>query len=75
MAKMMDVSRGLSGRTALDRLLGVFKLGWSRVSPRRRAPRLRMEEWPDYLLKDVGLGRAANNRTDPRAMPLNWTPR
>ena len=72
MAEIVGLSRTPRHRNgALDRLAAAIRRTWSSLTRRwRRAPRLRTEEWPDYLLRDVGLDRTARDETDPRTMRL-----
>jgi hypothetical protein len=76
MTEMVGLSRALSGRPGMmGGLLLALRTGWRRLTAGRRAPRLQAEAWPDYLLRDVGLGREAGSPTDPRALPMDWPPR
>ena len=73
MAEMVGTSRDLHRPTGtIAGLLSALKLYWLRVSWERREPRLRPEEWPDYLLRDIGLGRADTRANDPRTLPRDW---
>jgi hypothetical protein len=69
MAEMVGFSRDLQRRNGAVRgLFGAIRLVLSRLAPGRRATRLHVEEWPDYLLRDIGVDRASLDRTDPRSM-------
>jgi hypothetical protein len=73
MAEMVGTSRGLRRPTSvIGGLLAAIKLYWLRVSWERREPKLRMEDWPDHLLRDIGLGRTAGTSNDPRSLPMDW---
>jgi hypothetical protein len=59
MAEMVGFSRNLQRRRgAIGGLLAMLRRSLFRLVPGNRAKRLRPEEWPDYLLRDVGLDRA-----------------
>jgi uncharacterized protein YjiS (DUF1127 family) len=71
MAEMMELARR-SDRPG--RMLGAL-VGALRTIVRLRSqvkPRLRVEDWPDYRLRDVGLSRSGVERPDPRAYPVGW---
>jgi hypothetical protein len=68
MAEMVGLSRGLPHRNS--GFFAAFKLAVSRLLPGGRANRLRAEEWPDYLLRDIGLNRASLDPEHPR--PTDW---
>ena len=42
-----------------------------RLAARGRSATLRLEEWPDYLLRDIGLDRTVRD-ADPRAPRTDW---
>lgn len=66
MAEMVGLSRGLRPRSGVvGGLLAAFRLALSPFA-RRGATRLHLEEWPDYLLRDVGISRASLESPDPR---------
>jgi hypothetical protein len=73
MAEMVPLSRRLPRPTGniSGWLMAIrrkcFQLRWE-----RREPRLRVEEWPDYLLRDIGLRRSGSDGTDPRRLPTEW---
>jgi hypothetical protein len=70
MAEMVGFSRGLRRPTsAIGGLLAALKGVWFGRLRAHRAPRLRMDEWPDYLLEDIGLDRRAGEPSDPRERP------
>ena len=72
MSEMVGVSRDCRHRNgALSGLLAALKLGLSRLTS-RRSSQLRLEEWPDYLLRDVGLDRSIHEPADPRAAVTDW---
>ena len=70
MAEIAGLSHDARNRAGMfGRFLNAFKQGWSRLSrSRKRTSYLRAEDWPDYLLRDVGLDRTARDETDPRTM-------
>jgi hypothetical protein len=68
MTEIVGLSRGLPRRNS--GLFAALKLALSRLAPGARANPLRVEEWPDYLLRDIGLDRAALDPEHPR--PTNW---
>jgi hypothetical protein len=73
MAEMVGLSRGLRRRNGvIGGLFGALKLSVSRLVLGRRSSRLELDEWPDYLLRDIGLDRTASQGTDPRALPTDW---
>ena len=73
MAEMVELSRGFRRPNGvIGGFLAALKARLSRFVSSRRASRLRMEEWPDYLLRDIGLDRAEGDRADPRALPMDW---
>lgn len=73
MAEMVELSRGLRRRNGAFRgFFAAFKLGLSRVTFGRRSSRLELEEWPDYLLRDIGFDRSARDAADPRSVPMDW---
>jgi hypothetical protein len=70
MAEMIGFSRGLERRTgATGGLFRTFRLALSRFTC-RRPTRLQFEEWPDYLLRDIGVDRASLEQADPRTTDL-----
>jgi len=73
MAEMVGFSRSLRRPTsAIGGFLAALKREWLRLVWERREPRLRMEEWPDYLLKDIGLNRTQGESVEPRDLPAGW---
>jgi hypothetical protein len=67
MAEIAGFSRDARGRSGvIRRILHALTFGRMRPFQRPRAPRLRTEDWPDYLLRDVGLGGAAVGDSDRR---------
>jgi hypothetical protein len=73
MAEMAGVSRTIRGGGGwLSGTLAAIGAMVRRLRPVERASRLNPEEWPDYLLKDIGLPNAARGGQDPRALPLEW---
>ena len=73
MAEMVGLSRGLRRRNgAIGSFLAALKLGLARFSGGGESARLRPEEWPDYLLRDIGLDSRARDESDPRAKPTDW---
>ena len=67
MAEMVGLSRGLRrSNGVIGGLVATLKLGLSRLTGSRRSTQLRLDEWPDYLLRDVGLDRRVREDADPR---------
>lgn len=72
MAETMGVSRRARRRSGvLGGLLAALRQGLARLAGSRRANRLRLEEWPDYLLRDIGLDATIRDE-DPRGKPTDW---
>jgi hypothetical protein len=72
MAEMMGVSRGIRRRHgAIGGLVAALKQGLSSLAGGHRSNQLRLEEWPDYLLRDIGLDRTIRDQ-DPRGNPTDW---
>jgi hypothetical protein len=68
MAEMVGLSRGLRrSNGVIGGLVGTLKLGLTRLTGGRRSNQLRLEEWPDYLLRDIGLDRRVREDIDPRS--------
>ena len=66
MAEMVGLSRGLRrSHGVVGGLVATVKLGLNRITG-RRSNQLRLDEWPDYLLRDIGLDRRAGDHVDPR---------
>ncbi len=68
MAEMVGFSRDLPRRGGW--VGGLFAaMRRLALSPfaRRSATRLHLEEWPDYLLRDVGISRASLESSGPRS--------
>ena len=73
MAEMVGLSQGLRRRNgAIGNLVAALKLGLARLSGRGSAAQLPLEEWPDYLLRDIGLDRTIRDQGDPRATSTDW---
>jgi hypothetical protein len=71
MAEMMEVSRGFRRRNgAIGGLVAALRQGLASLAV-GRSNRLRAEEWPDYLLRDIGLDRTIRDE-DPRGKPTDW---
>jgi hypothetical protein len=69
MAEMIGSSRHLQRRNGtVGGVFGALRLVLSRLAASRRATRLQFEEWPDYLLRDIGVDRASLDPVDPRSM-------
>ena len=66
MAEMVGHSCSLPRKQGL--LTGIL-VRISAVWPKRSA-RIRTDEWPDYLLRDVGLSSAERDPINPRDWPL-----
>jgi hypothetical protein len=72
MAEMMGVSRGIRRRNgAIGGLVAALKQSLSSITGGHRSNQLRLEEWPDYLLRDIGLDRTFRDE-DPRGHPTDW---
>jgi hypothetical protein len=72
MAEMTGLSCELPRRTGgIVGLVAALKASLSRIGFGRRAQNLRFEEWPDYLLRDIGLDRTKHDQTDPRSLPTD----
>jgi len=70
MVEMVGFSRILPRRGGVVAgLRAALRLALSPFA-RPRASRLHLEEWPDYLLRDVGISRASLESTDTR--PVDW---
>ena len=73
MAEMVGLSQGLRRRNgAIGNLVATLKMGLARISGRGSAAHLPLEEWPDYLLRDIGLDRTIRDQGDPRATSTDW---
>jgi hypothetical protein len=73
MAEMIGLSRGLRRRNgAIAGLVAALKHGLANLTGGNRSNRLRPEEWPDYLLRDIGLDSTLRDQMDPRANPTDW---
>jgi len=72
MAEMVGFSRALQRRGGV--VGGLFAALRVALSPFARpgVTRLHLEEWPDYLLRDVGISRASLESSDPRQ--TDWRP-
>jgi hypothetical protein len=71
MAEMVGLSHDCRRRTGvIGRFVAALKLGITRLAGGNRSAELRLEEWPDYLLRDIGLGRAEVDRSNPRN--IDW---
>ena len=76
MAEMVGLSTGVRRRNgALATLVAALKSGLSRLSGRDRAAQLALEQWPDYLLRDIGLDRTIRDQGDARATSTDWLSR
>jgi hypothetical protein len=72
MAEMTGFSCELPRRTGgIVGLVAALKASLSHIGFGRRGQNLRFEEWPDYLLRDIGLDRTKHDRTDPRSLPTD----
>jgi hypothetical protein len=73
MAQMIGLSRGLRRPNgALGGLLSALKRGLAGLAGSHRSNRLRPEEWPDYLLRDIGFDHTVRDAPDPRGKPTDW---
>jgi len=68
MAEMVGLSQGARrSHGVAGSLVTALKFGLTRLAGRSRSTQLRLEEWPDYLLRDIGLDRRAREDADPRS--------
>jgi hypothetical protein len=68
----MGLSRGLRRRNgAIGGLVAALKHGLATLAG-NHSNRLRPEEWPDYLLRDIGLDRSIRDEVDPRGHATDW---
>jgi hypothetical protein len=73
MAEMIGLSRGVGHQTgAIGGLVAALKRSLSRLTGGDRSTSLRPEEWPDYLLRDIGLDGRIRDEVDPRGRPTDW---
>jgi hypothetical protein len=73
MAEMIGLSRDVGHRTgAIGGLVAALKRAVSRLTGGGRSTSLRPEEWPDYLLRDIGLDSRISDEVDPRGRPTDW---
>jgi hypothetical protein len=73
MAEMIGLSRGVGHQTgAIGGLVAALKRSLSRLTGGDRSTSLRPEEWPDYLLRDIGLDSRIRDEVDPRGRPTDW---
>jgi uncharacterized protein YjiS (DUF1127 family) len=76
MAEMVGLSRGVRRPTGvIGGFLAALRLSLFRLGSGRRNARLELDEWPDYLLRDIGLDRSARDGADPRSLPTDWLAR
>jgi hypothetical protein len=73
MAELVGLSHRCADRNdTAGRLVAVLKRSLSLVSGGARSSRLRPEEWPDYLLRDIGLDSTIRDRAEPRGRPTDF---
>jgi hypothetical protein len=73
MAEMIGLSRGVGHHNgAIGGLVAALKRALSRLTGGGRSTSLRPEEWPDYLLRDIGLDSTIRDEVDPRGRPTDW---
>ncbi|GAB2176409.1 hypothetical protein [Dongia sp. agr-C8] len=73
MAEMVGLSRGDRHRTgAVGGFVAALKVGLSRLTGSSRSNKLRLEEWPDYLLRDIGLDTTIRDQAEPRGKPTDF---
>jgi hypothetical protein len=73
MAEMIGLSRVVGRRNgAIGGLVAALKRSLSHLTGSDRSPSLRPEEWPDYLLRDIGLDSTIRDESDPRAKSTDW---
>jgi hypothetical protein len=69
MAEMVGFSRGVRrSNGVVGGIVAALKLSLARLSFGRRQ-KLNFEEWPDYLLRDIGLDRT---ELDPHTRSKDW---
>jgi len=73
MAEMIGLSRDIRRQnSALGGLVAALKRSIFRLTGSGRSASLRPEEWPDYLLRDIGLDGRVRDEVDPRGKPTDW---
>lgn len=72
MAETVGLSRACQPRNGAIGFVGALKQAVAHLVSGRRSSRLVLEEWPDYLLRDIGLDRTTRDSADPRALPIDW---
>jgi len=73
MAEMIGFSQGVGHRNgAIGGLVAALKRSLFRLTGGGRSTSLRPEEWPDYLLRDIGLDSRVRDEVDPRGKPTDW---
>jgi len=73
MAEIIGLSRGVGRQNgAIGGLVAALKRSLSRLAGGNRSSSLRPEEWPDYLLRDIGLDSTVRDAVDPRGKPIDW---
>lgn len=73
MAEMIGVSQCTGPQNGVaGRLVSALKRGLSRLARGSRSSRLRLDEWPDYLLRDIGLDSTLRDQAEPRGKPTDF---
>ncbi len=73
MAEMVGVSHCTERRSsATGRLMAALQRGLSHLTGGGRSSQLRLEEWPDYLLRDIGLDSTIRDQAEPRGKPTDF---
>jgi hypothetical protein len=72
MAEMVGISCSAPRRNgAIGRLIAALQRGYARFTG-DRSSRLRVEDWPDYLLRDIGLDGRIGDQPGPRSRPTDF---
>ena len=72
MAEMIGVSRNVRRRSGASGLVAALKRSLARLTGQSRPTGLRLDEWSDYLLRDIGLDGRVRDESDPRAQATDW---
>lgn len=73
MAELVGLSHRCADRNETAcRFVAVLKRGLAWFSGGARSSRLRPEEWPDYLLRDIGLDSTIRDPSEPRDRPTDF---
>jgi hypothetical protein len=74
MAEMVGISCTAPRRNgAIGRLVAALQRGYARLTGGgERSSQLRLEDWPDYLLRDIGLDGSIRDQADLRGKPTDF---